>query len=98
VVRAFASIEMTRVNCPRSISRLWSRNCEARTALLSVFNNGKSDDLAEGRFPTDFLPTAIDGIRPKVRFAQDSPLEGDGFEPSVPRQKDNAFRASSFPT
>ena len=22
----------------------------------------------------------------------DSPLEGDGFEPSVPRQKDNAFR------
>src|ERR1700746_3059580 len=27
-----------------------------------------------------------------------SPLEGDGFEPSVPRQKDNAFRDSSFPT
>jgi hypothetical protein len=25
---------------------------------------------------------------PKVRFAPDSPLEGDGFEPSVP-QKDN---------
>src|SRR5882757_7909332 len=25
-------------------------------------------------------------------------LEGDGFEPSVPRQKDNAFRDSSFPT
>jgi hypothetical protein len=23
---------------------------------------------------------------PKVRFAPDSPLEGDGFEPSVPRQ------------
>ena len=22
----------------------------------------------------------------KVRFAQDSPLEGDGFEPSVPRK------------
>jgi|HubBroStandDraft_3_1064219.scaffolds.fasta_scaffold203647_2 hypothetical protein len=22
---------------------------------------------------------------PKVRFARDSPLEGDGFEPSVPR-------------
>src|SRR5580700_7866 len=31
-------------------------------------------------------------------FASDSPLEGDGFEPSVPRQKDNAFRDSSFPT
>jgi len=24
--------------------------------------------------------------RPKVRFASDSPLEGDGFEPSVPRE------------
>jgi len=33
-----------------------------------------------------------------VGFATDSPLEGDGFEPSVPRQKDNAFRDSSFPT
>ena len=32
----------------------------------------------------------------EVRFASDSPL--DGFEPSVPRQKDNAFRDSSFPT
>jgi hypothetical protein len=27
----------------------------------------------------------------EVRFAGDSPVEGDGFEPSVPRQKDNAF-------
>src|SRR6267142_1735322 len=26
----------------------------------------------------------------KVRFAADSPLEGDGFEPSVPRGRDNA--------
>jgi hypothetical protein len=34
----------------------------------------------------------------EVRFAADSPLEGDGFEPSVPRQKDNAFRDSSFAT
>src|SRR5258705_4067726 len=34
----------------------------------------------------------------EVRFAVDSPLEGDGFEPSVPRQKDNAFRDSSYPT
>jgi hypothetical protein len=30
-----------------------------------------------------------------VEFAPDSLLEGDGFEPSVPRQKDNAFRDSS---
>ena len=27
----------------------------------------------------------------KVRFAPDSPLEGSGFEPSVPRKGDNAF-------
>jgi len=25
------------------------------------------------------------GFAPKIRFAPDSPLEGDGFEPSVPR-------------
>src|ERR1700719_612441 len=31
-------------------------------------------------------------------FAVDSPVEGEGFEPSVPRQKDNAFRDSSLPT
>jgi hypothetical protein len=28
----------------------------------------------------------------KVRFAVDSPLEGDGFEPSVPPQKDVGCR------
>jgi hypothetical protein len=27
---------------------------------------------------------AVSGAPPKVRFASDSPLEGDGFEPSVP--------------
>jgi hypothetical protein len=32
----------------------------------------------------------------EVRFALDSPLEGAGFEPSVPRQKDNAFRELRF--
>jgi hypothetical protein len=37
-------------------------------------------------------------IPARDRFAPDSPLEGDGFEPSVPRQKDNPFRDSSFPT
>jgi hypothetical protein len=30
------------------------------------------------------------------RFANDSPLEGDGFELSVPRQKDNVFEASQL--
>src|SRR4029077_16922734 len=27
------------------------------------------------------------GFAPKIRFAPDSPLEGDGFEPSVPHKK-----------
>ena len=30
----------------------------------------------------------------EVGFADDSPVEGDGFEPSVPRKWDNAFRVS----
>jgi hypothetical protein len=30
-------------------------------------------------------PTVIDGTRPRKWFAPDSSLEGDGFEPSVPR-------------
>jgi hypothetical protein len=29
----------------------------------------------------------------EVKFASDSPVEGDGFELSVPRQKDNVFEA-----
>src|SRR5260370_16566393 len=29
---------------------------------------------------------------PKVRFAIDSALEGEGFEPSVPRETDNDFQ------
>jgi hypothetical protein len=31
------------------------------------------------------------GAREEVRFAGDSPLEEEGFEPSVPRRRDNAF-------
>jgi hypothetical protein len=34
---------------------------------------------------------ALSGRRP-VRFAPDSPLEGDGFEPSVPRLRRNSAR------
>ena len=49
------------------------------------------------------ISVACGAARPAVAdyrsmFALDSPVEGDGFEPSVPRQKDNAFRDSSFPT
>src|SRR6202022_4739227 len=29
---------------------------------------------------------------PKIRFALDSPLEGEGFEPSAPRTRDYALR------
>jgi hypothetical protein len=37
-------------------------------------------------------PTTAMDAPVKVRFALDSALEGAGFEPSVPRQKDDAFR------
>ena len=44
-------------------------------------------------------PFSVEQVgKPERWFALDSTLEGDGFEPSVPRQKDNAFRDSSFPT
>src|SRR6478736_886115 len=33
----------------------------------------------------------------KLRFAVDSPVEGDGFEPSVPRQKGQRFSRLLFP-
>jgi hypothetical protein len=36
------------------------------------------------------------GCAPKVRFAIDSPLEGDGFEPSVPRQIFSAARTCAI--
>jgi hypothetical protein len=34
---------------------------------------------------------------PKVEFALDSPLEGAGFELSVPRDRDGGFHSSSRP-
>jgi flavin-dependent dehydrogenase len=30
----------------------------------------------------------------KIRFAVDSPLEGEGFEPSVPRERDLLFKSA----
>src|ERR1700738_91312 len=33
-------------------------------------------------------------MRPEIRFALDSPLEGTGFEPSVPRGKGPTLRVS----
>ena len=32
----------------------------------------------------------------EVRFARDSPVEGDGFEPSVPREGNYAHETASF--
>ena len=36
-------------------------------------------------------PASSTGCGPEVRFARDSPLEGDGFEPSVPGTKKPVF-------
>jgi hypothetical protein len=33
-------------------------------------------------------------LREEVRFAPDSPLEGEGFEPSVPRERDLLFKSA----
>ena len=35
-------------------------------------------------------------VLPKVRFAADSPLEGDGFELPVPREMTTIFEPSCF--
>jgi hypothetical protein len=47
-------------------------------------------------------PTGISGpnkihreIARRTEFAADSPLEGEGFEPLVPGEKDQSFRPSS---
>jgi len=42
---------------------------------------------AAGRGPERFPAGHRWDSSPKIRFAQDSPLEGDGFEPSVPYKK-----------
>ena len=52
----------------------------------------------DGHPPGQALPALRLKSAAGIKFAHDSPLEGDGFEPSAPRQKDNAFRDSSFPT
>jgi multiple sugar transport system permease protein len=50
--------------------------------------------VAEARvLPLGGRNRIADASPTKVRFAFDSPLEGDGFELSVPRQKDNVFEA-----
>src|SRR6202521_5713982 len=39
---------------------------------------------------------SVGALTARVRFARDSPLEGDGFEPSVPRQRKPLVEAASF--
>jgi hypothetical protein len=47
----------------------------------------EADDIAGAN--SILQPSIRRGMRPpKVRFAPDSSLEGTGFEPSVPREKD----------
>ena len=41
-----------------------------------------------------WIPTGLAlAVIEEVRFAIDSPLEGEGFEPSVPRDRDDGFRS-----
>src|SRR6202035_5337959 len=51
------------------------------------FSSIEIDGHLGDRPPRPFPPA------PEIRFAHDSALEGSGFEPSVPHQKDNAFEA-----
>ena len=82
------------------------RASKARTARIGIvksrYQSTKRRPQLEGlwssaalRCPMVWLPSARDPSRwPGLHDS----LEGDGFEPSVPRQNDNAFRDSSFPT
>jgi hypothetical protein len=38
------------------------------------------------------IPLTTEAV--EVRFATDSPVEGDGFEPSVPRKRDPLFKSA----
>ena len=37
---------------------------------------------------------SVGALIEEVRFARDSPVEGDGFEPSVPRKRDPLFKSA----
>jgi hypothetical protein len=90
----------------RAVGGYWSRKIHDFSGVLCKLCEYRSDrrvfmgpvEPGAGQQP-DRAPVQP-GMKPaaEVKFAMDSPLEGDGFEPSVPRQKDNAFRDSAFPT
>jgi len=74
----------------RSPSRAGPRAVDCRLTKIRLKSPARPGATPRGRQSTAFAPQ---GIRPrKVRFAGDSPLEGDGFEIPVPRQINNALR------
>jgi hypothetical protein len=75
------------------LSEFLSRACEFGVAFLC---DRKSRDKAPER--NDSLAHVHVGRSPEAvwgKFALDSPLEGDGFEPSVPQQIRPRFRDRS---
>jgi hypothetical protein len=66
-------------------------------ALLGFFHSDSgmenANNVAEVVDAKCGLPFGF--ARERNRFAMDSPLEGAGFEPSVPRDSDDGFRSNS---
>jgi hypothetical protein len=54
---------------------------------------GRGEVAVKNRYTRHGAARSFMGFAPKIRFAPDSPLEGDGFEPSVPGTKGPVFVA-----
>ena len=61
-----------------------SRGPLRRTALIELGRNSPGDEDVTAAL---LKPSGPGKVRPKVQFAVDSPLEGSGYEPSVPRKR-----------
>ena len=70
-------------SAPFSVTRPRANRSRA-AANRTAGSAGRRAASSGGSMPCRFVGALIE----EVRFAADSPLEGDGFEPSVPRQKD----------
>ena len=57
---------------------------------VSIGDDAASSSL-KGRCEQSF---EVEALIEEIRFAVDSPLEGDGFEPSVPRKRDLLFKSA----